>query len=138
MVSLMIRSASSDGLVPLRARIAPELLEALHDEAVARRVPAGRLLGELLVESLPEAVANRVRRRVAPARSLRPVPALPTEKQNTPEPKFRGACDGSSSPASSSDNQSARCLAGDSSVVPVRRRKRRVSEAESVSRDRAT
>jgi hypothetical protein len=54
MVSGMIRSVSSDGLVPLRARIAPELLEALYDEALARRVPAGRLLGELLVESLPD------------------------------------------------------------------------------------
>jgi hypothetical protein len=98
----MIRSISADDLVLLRARIAPELLEALHDEAIARRVPAGRLLGELLDESLPEAAASRVRRLVAPARSLRPVPALPTENHGTPEPEFRGACDGGSSPVSSS------------------------------------
>jgi hypothetical protein len=69
-------TTARDGLVSLRARVRPELLGALVDEALARRVPPGRLLSELLAGSLPNAAAERVQRQVAPARSLHAVPPL--------------------------------------------------------------
>src|ERR1017187_8165034 len=62
LLSVHRRAAEDDGLVPLRARVQPEILDALQLEAMTRRVSPGRLLIELLAEFLPMAAAERVRR----------------------------------------------------------------------------
>ena len=49
-------------LVPIRARIPVSISAALSTEALARRVPAGRLLTEILTTALPSVAAERVRR----------------------------------------------------------------------------
>jgi hypothetical protein len=86
------RAAEDDGLVPLRARVQPEILDALQLEAMTRRVSPGRLLIELLAEFLPMAAAERVRRQVAPALVARAV----SGNDETPGADSRGS--GSTSP----------------------------------------
>jgi hypothetical protein len=76
-------------LVPLRARVRPEIVRALHEEALARRLTPGRFLAELLAETLPSMAAERVRRQVAPARPLRVVSNA--EVESLDDPSQRGA-----------------------------------------------
>ena len=132
------RLASDDGLVPLRARVRSEILDALHEEALTRRVPPGRLLAEMLAEFLPVAAADRVRRQIAPGRPLRVVSGdvsksddtpvcrdAPTdhgtpEKQGTQQPELLGASDDSSSrrPSMPSIGASGRLMASTAHTKP--------------------
>lgn len=92
LLSVYRRAAEDDGLVPLRAWVQPEILDALQQEAMTRRVSPGRLLIELLAEFLPMAAAERVRRQVAPALDPRSVAG----NDETPGADSRGS--GSTSP----------------------------------------
>jgi hypothetical protein len=64
-MQLKVTSGSPDGRVPLRARLAVPLFEALHEEADTRRVSISQLLERVLADQLPALAAERVRRRVA-------------------------------------------------------------------------
>jgi hypothetical protein len=120
------RTTSGDELVPLRARVRSEILDALQKEALARRVPPGRLLGELLVAGLPDAAADRVRRQLAPARSLRAVPAvdhsserIPAFRSGSTPTTRRGTADEASRPPSIGSIPARRLNKGSSSDAGV-------------------
>ncbi len=77
---------TAESLIPLRARVRPEIATAFHAEALARRLTPGAFLAQLLADALPAAAAERVRRQVAPARRLEVVDDE-VEAEEVPPPR---------------------------------------------------
>jgi hypothetical protein len=87
------KSGSTDELVPVRGRIPARYATALHAEAVARRIPVGRLLAEILRAALPVAAAERVRASLPAPTHLRRVPDILTPRRLPPDAESPSSVD---------------------------------------------